>query len=103
MSRRPPYEPPPPLPPMSALTGNRIVVGLGFAIVFIGLFSMIGEKLTHLRLAEALEIPVFVSTPLGVGALLFVPLAVRVSRKQGWAQLAAALVYWSLWVYWSFV
>ena len=101
MSRRPPYERPPPLPPMSALTGNRVVVGLGFAIVFIGILTMIGEKLTHLRLAEALEIPVFVCTPLGVGALLFVPLAGRVSRKNGWAQLAAALVYWSVWLYWS--
>lgn len=101
MSQRPPYEPPPPLPPMSARTGDRVVIALGVATTFIGVVTMAVERATDLTLSHAIGLPIFMSTPLGIAALAFIPIVWRVSKTHGLRQVALAAIFWSLWIFWS--
>ena len=101
MSPRPEYHPPPPTPPMSAATGDRVVIGLGMALAFIGLTTMFVERWTDMTMSSALGVPVFLSTPMGVGALLFIPLAWRVGQRFGIRQIVAACAFWGPWIFWS--
>lgn len=103
MTTRPPYEPPPPIPPMSAHTGDRVALALGVATGFIGVTTMAVERATDLTLSHALGLPFFMSTPLGLATLAFIPIVWRVGRRHGLRQVAVAAIFWSLWIYWSLV
>lgn len=102
MTERRPYEPLPPIPPMSSETGNRVVSALGLALPFIGILTMAVERWTQMTMSRALGLPVFVSTPLGIGALAFVVLGWRVKPVYAARQAAAASVFWIFWIIWSF-
>ena len=102
MSERPRYEPPPPIPPMSPQTGDRVAVALGLATPFIGVATMAIEHLTGRTLAAAIGSPTFLATPLGIAALVFIPIVARVGRNAAVVQTAFASIFWLFWFHWSF-
>lgn len=90
-------ERPPPLPPMSNLTGNRILIGASAAATLIGLTGILGEIMTDRGLAKAVGFPWFLSAPMGLCGLF---LAIRVwqvlDRRKGMWLIGMSLIYWMI-------
>lgn len=92
----------PEIPPMSAATGNRLMIVLAATCAFLGLLGLGLELATDRWLSQKLgTYPFFLSTPIGLGAtLLSVLTALRIRPAQAIVPGLMTLVFWALYLIW---
>lgn len=88
----------PKLKPMSGATGNRVLILMAWTCALIGLVTIGLEAWTERRLSYAAGFPLFMSTPLGVGALILSLRIIKLEPKQAIFPGVLTSLYWILFV-----
>lgn len=90
----------PDIPPMSAKTGNRLMIVLALTSAFLGLLGLGLEHATERWLSQKLgTYPFFLSTPIGLSAtLLTILTALRIKPSQAIVPAVMTLAFWVLYL-----